>query len=362
MNHRTLVIDFRMHNAAGIGTYIQNIIPFLLNEFEVSLLGKQDGIKKYPWSPHVNIIECHSNIYTVKEQWELFKKVPACDIFWSPHYNIPLLPIRAKKRIVTIHDVFHLAFYKNLSFRQKIYAKIVIAQAIKRSDLVFTVSEFSKNEIKKYTKTKKNIEVIYNAVNLELFRVINNVSFLKKIKNKYQLPDNFILFVGNVKPHKNLKSIILAIKNTGINLVIVGQKEGFITGDPHLFELINNFHLKDKVFFTGYVENDELPVLYNLATTFVFPSIYEGFGIPPLEAQACGCPVVCSNKASLPEICGKDNVVYCDPLNVEELKKKIAQVWQNNKIQDDLKKRGLENIKRFSWKKSSQIIIKKIKN
>lgn len=351
------VIDFRMHNASGIGTYIKNIIPFLLNKYNIILLGAENEIKAYKFYKQVEVIECNSNIYSIKEQYELFKKIPKCDMFWSPHYNIPILPIKAKKRIVTIHDVFHLAFYNELGLKQKIYAKLVINQAVNRSDKVLTVSKFSVDEIRKYTHTKKDIEVIYNAIDFTKFNIIKEQTILTKVQNKYLLPKEFLLFVGNVKPHKNIKKLLLAIKDINVNLVIVGKKDGFITGDDELKNLIESNNLNSRVFFTGYVEDEDIPAIYNLAKIFVFPSLYEGFGIPLLEAQACGTPVVCSSVASLPEVGGKDSVLYCDPYNVSDIKEKITLVLNDSALQKELIKKGFENIKKFSWEKSATKII-----
>jgi len=268
-------------------------------------------------------------------------------------------PIKAKKRIVTIHDVYHLAFYDTLSFKQKLYAKFMINQAVKKSDIILTVSEFSKNEIIKYTNTKKNIEVIYNAINFNKFKAIK--SDFENLKDKYNLPKDFILFVGNVKPHKNLKRLLLAIKDLDINLVIVGKRDGFITGDNDISNIIKKHNLEKKVFFTGYVDDGDIPSIYNLAKLFVFPSLYEGFGIPPLEAQACGCPVVCSNVASLPEVGGEKSVIYCNPYDTVDVKEKIELVLDDEELQNDLRSRGFENIKRFSWKKSANKIIEIVK-
>jgi glycosyltransferase involved in cell wall biosynthesis len=345
-----------MHNASGIGTYIKNIVPFLVDRFEVTLLGNLTEIQKYEWSSKVKIIECNSNIYSIKEQFELFFRIPKCDIFWSPHYNIPLLPIKAKKRVVTIHDVFHLAFYETLSLKQKLYAKLVINQATSRSDKILTVSKFSVDEIKKYTSTSKDIDVVYNAIDFDKFKIIYDKSKLDFAKDKYKLPNKFLLFVGNVKPHKNLKNLLLAIKDIEINLVIVGKKDGFITGDDNISSLIKKCNLENRVFFTGYVDDDDIPTIYNLSKVFVFPSLYEGFGIPPLEAQACGCPVVCSNVASLPEVGGVDSVLYCDPYDVNDIREKIELVLNDEALQNDLRIKGFENIKRFSWEESARKI------
>jgi glycosyltransferase involved in cell wall biosynthesis len=355
-----ITIDFRMHNASGIGTYIKNIVPYLVDSFDVTLLGDKQEIGKYSWASKIKIIECDTKIYSIKEQLELSHKIPSCDLFWSPHYNIPILPIRAKKRVVTIHDVFHLAFYETLSLKQKLYAKLVINQAVNRSDTILTVSKFSVDQIRKYTDTSKNIEVVYNAIDFDKFKVIEDSLKLNFAKDKYKLPNEFLLFVGNVKPHKNLKNLLLSIKNIDTNLVIVGKKDGFITGDENISNLIKECNLDNRVFFTGYVDDKDIPAIYNLAKVFVFPSLYEGFGIPPLEAQASGCPVVCSNIASLPEVGGDDSVVYCDPYSVEDIKEKIELVLDDENLQDDLKIKGFENIKRFSWEQSARKIIEVI--
>ena len=355
-----LTIDFRMHNASGIGTYIKNIVPFLIEEFNVLLLGKEDEIKQYDWQDKVEIIECNSKIYSIKEQLELFSNIPQCDVFWSPHYNIPLLPIKAKKRMVTIHDVFHLAFYDQLNFKQKLYAKFVINQAVKKSDKVLTVSKFSRDEIRKYTNTTKEINIVYNAIDFNKFKKISNKNKLNLVKEKYSLPNDFILFVGNVKPHKNIKNLLLAIKNLNINLVVVGKKEGFITGDDNIQLLIKENNLENKIYFTGYVDDEDIPLIYNLAKIFVFPSVYEGFGIPPLEAQACGTPVIVSNVASLPEVCG-DSALYCNPYDVNDIKEKIEILINDEDLQNNFIQKGFENIKRFSWEKSSKKIIEIIK-
>lgn len=361
MQYKELVIDFRMHKASGIGTYIKSILPFLVEKFEVILLGSRAEIQDYAWSKGVKILECKSKIYSIKEQLELPLKIPKCDIFWSPHYNIPILPIRAKFRVVTIHDAFHLAFYDTLNFMQKIYAKTILNQALSRSDIVFSVSDFSQREILKYAKTDKNIFVVPNAIDERRFNHYYDSNTLEVVARDYSLPKDFVLFVGNVKPHKNLKNLLFALEKMDLNLVIVGKKDGFITGDSVISEIIRGKNISDRIFFTGYVKDADIAAIYNLAKLFVFPSLYEGFGIPPLEAQACGCPVVCSNAASLPEACG-DSVVYFDPHSVEDMRDKIQMVLDNKNLQNELRAKGFENVKRFSWERSAKQIIEIMEN
>jgi hypothetical protein len=350
-----------MHKASGIGTYIKSLMSFLVDKFEVILLGNKAEIEKYAWSKSVKVIKCKSKIYSIKEQLELPLKIPKCDIFWSPHYNIPILPIRAKFRVVTIHDAFHLAFYDTLNFIQKIYAKTILNQALSRSDIALSVSNFSRSEILKYTKTDKNIFIVPNAIDERRFNNHCDSAILEAVAREYKLPENFILFVGNVKPHKNLKNLLFALDKTELNLVIVGKKDGFITSDSDILETIEKNNLTERIFFTGYVKDADIAAIYNLAKLFVFPSLYEGFGIPPIEAQACGCPVVCSNAASLPEVCG-DSVLYFDPHNVEDIRSKIQAVLNDENLRNELCVKGFENIKRFSWERSAKQIIEIMEN
>lgn len=350
-----IVIDFRMHNASGIGTYLRNIAPFLVKKFDVFFLGQYEDLVKYDFIDERQIIDCNSKIYSIYEQIERTFKIPECDIFWSPHYNIPLLPIRAKKLMVTIHDANHLAFYDTLGFAQKMYVKYVFKKAVSKADLLLTDSIFSQNEIKKYTKTAKLAHIIHCSINVHKFYFDSNVAVLERVREKYNLPDEFILFVGNVKPHKNLKVLLQAMSHVDTKLVIVGKKDGFLNGDDLDDILQNNQDIAEKVHFTGFVDDVDIPVIYNLSKLFVFPSLYEGFGIPPLEAQACGCPVVSSNYASLPEVCG-NSVIYFDPHNATDLADKIKIFLSDNELRQEFILRGYENIKRFDWEKSANKI------
>jgi glycosyltransferase involved in cell wall biosynthesis len=358
-----ITIDARMLNASGIGTYIRNILPQIIFSFPdagINLLGNQSALRKLSSANNSNVMltDAVSPVYSLTEQIELFRKTPGqVSLFWSPHYNIPLF-IRAKKRLVTIHDVNHLVFLDRLNLQQKIYAKFMMNLAVKFSDTIITVSDFSKSEIAKRTKVdEEKITVIHNGINTELFKPLDNHQSVDT-KDKFGLPDKFILFVGNVKPHKNLRRLLTAyevVYNRGLEdhyLVIAGEKEGFITGDQEIFSVVhNNQDLKERVRFSGYVDNADLPVLYNAASVFVFPSLYEGFGLPPLEAMACGCPTVVSNAASLPEVCG-DAAYYVDPHDTESISEGMYKILTDNSLRQHLIKKGLERAKLFSWKKS----------
>jgi len=353
---KNIVIDCRMYKASGIGRYLQNLLPSIIEktEYSISLLGNPNELDDYIRYPTVQVIPFADKIYSISEQWHYRKVIPPCDLFWSPHFNVPLLPIRAAKRLVTIHDAYHLAFKNQLSRKERLYADVVYRAAMSRSDKIITVSNFSKNELTKHTRFKhpEKIDVIHNG--------INQISVSTPIIIARQtIP--YLLYVGNVKPHKNLKSALLGFADyvqriqltpAPLKFMIVGKKEGFLNGDTEIAGIINdNIYLKDRVQFTGYVSDEQLAQLYIHAKVFVFPSLYEGFGFPPLESMSYGTPVICSNAACMPEICG-NAVLYIDPLNAQSISDAIHRLMSEPDQYDTLVTKGYHQIKQFSWRAS----------
>lgn len=351
-----LVIDARMIRHSGIGTYLQSLLPFIVDNYQLTLLGDMDVLKGFSWFSKVNVIPFTVSILSIQEQFYLPRLIPACDVFWSPQYNIPLLPIRAKKRLVTIHDVYHLAYFSFLTFQQKIYAYSMLNMAVKLSDSIVTVSDFSRREIELYTRPKAgSVKVIYNGVDASWFSSTLPHEAQIVIRAKYALPARYLLYVGNVKPHKNLKRLITALRNIDkdYKLVIVGKREGFVTGDHELNAMLNHdLELKGRVLFTGHVEATELASIYQMACLLVFPSLYEGFGLPPLEAMAAGCPTVVSSAASLVEVCG-DASVYCDPLDVNSITFAIQRVLDDSGYAEQLIKKGFSQVEKYKWIQSA---------
>jgi len=329
---------------SGIGVYLKNIIPYLNNEFAITLIGNYHLLQELGFTVNkgYKIIDANIKIYSLGEQWNLPLLIPKCDIFWSPHFNIPFLPIKANKKFLTIHDAYQWMSYENLPISQKIYTKI-IGYFIKNNwaNKIFTVSEFSKLELIKYLKVEKEkIEIVYGGVDSNF-----NQNYTYK-----KIPEKYLLFVGNVKPHKNLLNALIAFdsvrdKYSDYKFYIVGKKEGFITGNmDELKSYIQK--LGDNVYFTGYVNDEELKNYYANANLFIFPSKYEGFGLPPLEAMKFNIPIICSNAASLPEVCG-DAVLYFDPNEYEDIADKIMQVI-DHKWKPDLNKYQAQ-LSKFNW-------------
>jgi len=348
-----IVLDARMINHSGIGTYIKCVIKALLNDYDLTLIIEEQRIIDQTWLNKVKIVECTTPIYSLREQIRLPLEIPPCDIFLSPHYNIPLLPVKTKKRIVIIHDVNHLVFYNQLSLIQKIYAKLFLKRATTISDMVITVSNFSEKEIRKYIgKISKNINVLYYGIDDSLMREQHQPEESNRIRLKYNLPDNYILYVGSAKPHKNfnvlLKAFNLLLKDfPNQKLVVVGLSKVQV----NQFGFLKSAGLKNKellasLIFTDYVPDSELPLIYRHAEFLVFPSYYEGFGLPPLEAMINYCPVIASDAASIPEVCG-NAALYFDPQNELELYKKMKIFLLDLNLRNDFIQKGTENLARF---------------
>ena len=344
-----IVIDVRMIRHSGIGTYIRNVVPRLLPLFpkdRFSFVGTHESVQELvPANERVRVrtIESQANIYSIREQLELWRKVPEFDVFWSPHYNFPVL-MRGKK-LATVHDVFHLAMPEYVGgYLKKQYANVMFRQLVKRADRLITVSDFTKQELLRYTNGgQAKTTAIHNGVDRSWFIPTDMPSPHSK---------DYLLYVGNVKPHKNLQRLLIAFetlsKNRDLDLIIVGKKDGFITGDEFVAKKAEE--MGDRVVFTGYVTDESLKQYYSHARMLAFPSLYEGFCLPPLEAMACGCPVVVSNAASLPEVCG-DAALYCDPLRPESISAEIERLLNDDVLRASKIERGFELAKSYTWER-----------
>lgn len=366
----TICIDARMINHSGIGVYIQYYTKYLINtsRFNISIIGNKNSIEK-SLGPQSTVRFIHSNlkIYSIAELLIMPFLIPKCDVFWSPHYNSPIFPTRAGKTLLTIPDLAHISMadFMGFSLLMKIYSHFLIYFGLFKSNYVTTISEFSKNEILKYSDIRNKIKVISLGVDLSKFTFKNPIDNFDSISTKYNIPIDYILFVGNVKPHKNLKNLIYAFEeiiksNSEIHLVIIGKKDGFITGDTELFDYINkNKKLESKIKFTGYVEDQDLPLIYRHSKIFAFPSLYEGFGFPPLEAMASGCPVIASTAASIPEICG-DAVLYFDPLDPKQIANSITLFLESEILRNEYVIKGLNHVEKYNWEDSGKEFLKVI--
>lgn len=336
-----------MLHASGIGTYLRHLLPLVVRAMDdvvFHLLGDSEALGALKWQAMANVrlVDCKAPIYSIQEQFELARKIPeSTDLFWAPHYNIPVF--YRGRLLVTVHDVFHLAMPEFVGgLHKRLYAKAMFGAVAKRADTVVCDSEFTARELTRFTGvSEQKLRVIKLGIDSSWFVPVQAPSPHGK---------PFLLFVGNVKPHKNLVRLLDAFASIAQvishDLIIVGKKEGFITGDDAVQE--KAARLGDRVHFTGYIDDAALRQYFSHAAALVFPSLYEGFGLPPLEAMASGCPVIVSNVASLPEVCG-DAAVYCDPYSSEDIAQKILFVLRNEPLRSDLSRKGLEQARKFTW-------------
>jgi glycosyltransferase involved in cell wall biosynthesis len=343
-----LALDARMVEHSGIGTCIKNLMPRLSvqPELEITVLGDKEKLAKFSWFNPDRFIPLKSPIYGLAEQIELSRQVPVCDVFWSPHYNIPVGPIRARKRLVTICDVFHLAYFQTLSLPQKVYAKLILKAAVTLSQKIVTISEFSRAEIVKHLNVSpEKLEMIYCGTD----RGFNQGA------DDWAPEGRYLLVVGNVKPHKNLKGALagflkIAPFHPDLKLIIVGRKEGFITGDNEVAAMVAG-EFRDRVEFTGYVSDGKLKAYYKHATAILFPSFYEGFGLPILEGMSFGIPVLSSERASMKEV-GGEALLYFDPGNTDSIVAAIDEVLAGRWMPDAA--RYAQRLQIFDWDESAR--------
>ena len=358
---KEICVDARMAFHSGIGTYIRNILPHLNDAFTaLRVLAPFSLINQWPELMRYDLIPLSAPLYSIQEQLQLPRSIPSCDLFWTPHYNIPIFPIRARKRVVTIHDVYHWAYGATLSLPKRLYAKVMIKSATLHADRIITGSKFSLNEIVKYTgANSKKISMIHDGVDSGYFSAPLPYSEIDRVKVLYNLPKNYFLFVSTLAPHKNLSRLLKAWnevidKHSDWFLVLAGKQ---VKNVDYLKVLDAYPHLKSRVQFLGHVEDKDLPVLYKEAYASITPSLYEGFGLPPLEAMATGCPAIVSQAASLPEVCG-DAALYVNPMDEKDIAEQICNLIKNLELHQRLSEKGRERVKLFSWEKTAQEHIK----
>jgi glycosyltransferase involved in cell wall biosynthesis len=336
---RSIAVDYRMSRSSGIGVYLREIVRRLAtrhqHQVSLELLGGVPfpGVAQQPY---------RAPIYSVAELIEPFFRVrQSTDVLWCPNYNAPLASAGAL--VVTVHDLCHLALPELFGSRVKsTYARLMFANVKRRASKVICVSEFTASELVRLTGIERErIVVIKSGI---------DDRWSQPILDPRPIPEPYILCVGNVKPHKNLKGLLKAFDalkdRIPHRLVVIGKIEGLITPDRHVLDLAER--LQPRVSFTGEVGDEELRRFYAHADLLAHPSLYEGFGFPPLEAMAVGIPVAASRAASIPEICG-DAVAYFNPLDIEEMAGVILKTLESEETRKTLRERGRRQVTQYSW-------------
>ncbi len=355
-----IAIDIRKYQDFGIGTYVRNLVRHLARidqKTEYILFCRPSDRDRIALpSGNFRLIDEPAGPYSVAEQVRIPMSLrrERVDLFHSPHYVLP--PLINCRSVVTIHDCIHLMFPEYLPGRAAyLYARMQMWAAAHRADRVLTVSETSKQDIlRRFRIPADKVTVVYNAID-ERLAVPPAPEDFERVRDRYQLNDPFALYVGNIKPHKNLERLIEAFRDLrrepafeSLKLVIIGDEISRYQG---LRRAVHQHKLHKHVRFLGFVPPATLAVLYRLARVFVFPSLYEGFGLPPLEAMYLGTPVVTSNVSSLPEVVG-DAAVLVDPYSAASIAEGMRKALTDESLRASLRVSGMARAREFSWEQS----------
>ncbi len=279
-----------------------------------------------------------------REQWEIPRllKALAIDLFHSPSFVAPLLT--PCKMIMTIHDLNHLVLPQFYTPFHQMYYRLFVRRCIQRSHFILTVSQFSKKEIvRNLVLNPDKVFVTYNGVS-DLYRPVSDPLTLDYVREIYELPEDFILCVSNNKPHKNVHQLVKAYCHSDLTVPLVLATPV----DTALLRLADSFNKKHLVYFSKFIAEEHLPAVYSLTKLFVYPSTYEGFGLPPLEAMSCGAPVVVARSSSLPEVVG-DHAIFANPYDYKDIARALELGVNDDSLRAQIMLGVQSHREQFSW-------------
>ncbi|REC63658.1 glycosyltransferase family 1 protein [Chryseobacterium pennae] len=338
------------HNTSGLGNYSRDLVRILSqyepdNEYLLLNKNKSERGKDILGRPNVKFVETSKGNFSRQLKMGKDAQKLGADIYHGLSGELPLKwdqkPI---KKIVTIHDLIFVRYPQYYSFFDRKIHFWKFKKAAEMADKIIAISEQTKRDIIEFLKVPESkIEVIYQGCH-KAFKEQQSSEQIQAAKDKFNLPERFILNVGTIEDRKNLLNVVKAIRDTEIPLVVVGKKTKY-------YQKIESFLKKNKmekqVHFLEGVSMDELAVIYKLANIFVYPSFFEGFGIPVIEALFSKTVVVTSNTSCLPEAGGKDSV-YIDPKNDLDIKAKIKFLWENESERKRREEKGFEFVQKFN--------------
>jgi glycosyltransferase involved in cell wall biosynthesis len=321
-------------------------------------------IEKLELRPNFKIIFLNSPNRFWWNLWALpnyLKKNPI-DIFHT-QYIAPFWLPKNMKLVLTIHDISFNYFPQYIKKSDLFFLKTLIPRSIRRADKIITVSESEKKNIIDFYKiSPEKIDFTYNGIDFEKFSRAYSTKEKNDVSKKYNLPasnrsnrgepENFLFYLGTLQPRKNISVIIEALKNLDIKLVLAGNRRAH-NFDKKIDETIEKNNLTHKIIFPGWIDEEDKPIFLQIATCFVFPSLYEGFGIPIIEAMASGTPVVCSDIPVLREI-GKDAALFCDPKDSQQFTENISKILNDENLRKILIQKGINIARNFTWEKTAE--------
>lgn len=355
--------DARMIAHSGIGSRIKGLLNWLgdiasKKGIQIILLGNPDLIKKN-LSPkalsYYEILEYNAGIYSIKE-WFGTPEMKDFDLLDIPHFNVPLKFL--DRSVVTIHDIIPFRMKQfHSSFLKQVYMKLVFLLISKKAKRIITVSDFTAKDLTEvFSFSPSRMRTIYNGLDQKTFSPKNDPE-KKKFLKQYGLKPDYLLSVGIGKEHKNLGFVLRSLKKLWsekkikANWVLAGsggKLPEYLAEDAKGWE--------DRIKLVPYLSEQELATLYSSASLLVYPSLYEGFGFPPVEAQSCGCPVYSSNTSVLPEIL-EDTAFFFDPNDPQSFETGLLKLLNSPKLLNSKTKAGFKNSKRFDWKRSATEVV-----
>lgn len=347
----------------GNQTYIINLfenIAKIDHKNQYNFYYSKESNKKIQAPNFHHIIDKKSFAWTQRVFPMLLRKDKP-DLLFMPIQMLPFLKDRKQKSVVTIHDLAFLYYPETFPLKDRILHKIYVKEAIYKSDHLIAITEATKSDIlKEYNVPESKISVVYHGIDSQKFRLMKEEDkpLVEKILSKYKITKPYIIYVGNVQPRKNVQNLIKAFiqlkkEYIDIQLVIAGAKAWLV---DEVMEEVKDF-MNEDIIFTGRFDNEELVPLLWGSKIFVLPSLYEGFGLPILEAGACGIPVLVSNTPSLLEVIGDKDLTF-DPINPKDIKEKILEVLKNKDLYDKIKEYCYLRSQEFSWEKTAQETLK----
>jgi len=328
------------------------------NTYYILLYDDYDFDFELPKNYKIIIKKIKSKVYFDYIYLPLFSKSHNIDVWFFPKNTFS--PLIKGKKVPVFHDIVY--FEKDLNFREfkffdNLHHSIMIPINGKIADINIAVSEFTASRMKELLHIPEDkIKIIKEGVEKK-FTVIKDKMRLEHVKERLGLSLPFFFYSGSLSPRKNMLAVLHAFQKVQKEIPhVMYYTGGYSWLDNEVISYIENNNLKSRVIKLGYVSDEDLVVLYNLADCYLYPSIYEGFGLPILEAQACGCPVITSNVSSCPEVAG-EGALLVDPRNVDEISRAMLKIVKNENFRNSIVKRGLENVKKYSWHKCAKELL-----
>jgi glycosyltransferase involved in cell wall biosynthesis len=349
-----VMFDGRMMKMSGIGRYSRELIHSIRKNpaiDQISLLTPEESGME---SPTVKKIHCNSRVFSMKEQIEIAQKllIHKPDVFHSPHFIFPLLgnvPI-----VTTVHDVTPLLFPEYFSKASRLFMGTSLFLAKRKVKHTITASNHTKEDLmKRFGFSEHSITTVYNGIDHDFFNILPSKVPLANLKTRLGLKGEYLFYCGNIRPHKNLIPLVRAVDELNklgydLSLVLSGN---FKNNYNELTEVIQGLQFQEKLLFAGELSDEDIKCLYQNAFAFVFPSLYEGFGLPVLEAMACGTPVISSNKSCMPEIIG-DSGILIEP-TAKDITHSVIELIKQPSLRSSLIEKGLKRVQFFSWDKTA---------